>query len=409
MSDEATYVLRAVHDELRKHGGDLVGRLELSGDTLTAYDGQMVLRAEVHSDPSHHPSIAHCHLVARIGRTSFSDPLDCCVLGIDADRRRGLAKAGQNWVTIAGSAIFSLLHAKPVMGAVHFDGNDPWGVPGCHGFVGPAFGYGMRSEPDFTPFLNAGVFDYAAAMAPPGIVHIAKAILEARGDQGWSRTLEIDGHLARFEEKNWSREIPAPPAGVASQFAVFHFAGQEGAVETRRSLDEAIREFVSTVATTKDVDAALQALRGKGRDADIVHRMGAFVPLAFFRVMFADIGAKFSPDYHWIMKDGASQTLKLLREPVFARAAALYPQLLTGGHVEAVKLLATYSGAFHALNSALNAGSKPENLVMMPELIPSPDTDAAAIQRAMLQVQASAAKAQRASAAAVRRPWWRFW
>src|SRR6478735_7728638 len=99
MSEESTYVLQVIHDELQKLGTDVVGRLEVRGDMLAAYDGQMLLQAEFRSDPGAHPAIAHCHVVARIGRTSLTDPLDACVTGIDPDRKNGLAKAAQNWVT----------------------------------------------------------------------------------------------------------------------------------------------------------------------------------------------------------------------------------------------------------------------------------------------------------------------
>ena len=130
-------------------------------DLLATYNGQMLFQADVATDPGYHASIAHCHVIARIGNTSWSDPLDACVMGIDADRRRGIAKAAQNWVKNVGSVLFSLLHAKPMMDASHFNGQDPWGVPGCHGFVGPLSGYNLAKPDDLASTLNAGLFNHA--------------------------------------------------------------------------------------------------------------------------------------------------------------------------------------------------------------------------------------------------------
>jgi len=214
MSEESTYVLSVIHEELLKQDAKIVGRLDMLPDRLTAFDRQLVLRAGIRSDADLHHSIAHCHIVAAIGRTSFSDPLDACVMGMNDDRREALAGAARNWVSNVGSVVFSLLHAAPVMSACHFNGEDALGVPGCHGFVGPIYGYGMKGLEDPAALAHEGLFEYAEAMAPPGMVHLAKVVLQAGGPQGWTRSLEIDGHQASYEEKNWTRRIPAPSSGI---------------------------------------------------------------------------------------------------------------------------------------------------------------------------------------------------
>jgi hypothetical protein len=183
MPDDSNYLLQVIRGELQRQGDALVRRLELNGDSLIAYNGQLGLTAEVRSDPGHHPSIAHCHVTAVIGRTSFRGPLDACVMGIHADRRQGVALAAKNWVTNVGGTLFSLLHAKPVMNAAHFDRGGSTGVPGCHGFVGPLSGLNVRALKNPELILNAELFDCAAAMAPPGIVHLAKVVLAGQEDQ----------------------------------------------------------------------------------------------------------------------------------------------------------------------------------------------------------------------------------
>jgi hypothetical protein len=410
MADDSAHVLHAIYEGLRHLPAEIVGRVELNGQTVAAYEGQLIVGAEVHSDPGAHPSIAHCHVTARLCRTAFTDPLDACVVGIDPGRQRGLEKAGQNWIQNVGSVLFSLLHAKPVMDAAHFDGQEVWGVPGCHGFVGPLTGFGIDPSGGLEALLNAPMFEDAEALAPPGLVHLAKVVLQPQGEKGWKRTIEIDGHAASFEEESWECGVPAPPTGVVSRHAVFHYGGQTDAVEARKRLDEAIRQLVRTSNTAQNVDAAFERLRADGVDPNLVHQVANFVPLALCGVMFARIGARFSPDFVRVRKEGSSERFKLMREPAFARSVALYPELLRGGLVEGLKRLATYSSTFHALNSALQAGSKPENLVMSAAFIPD---DAAAMEQAIRQTHPSAPAAPAAPASpaqelpAKRR--WRFW
>lgn len=407
MADDSARVLHAIYEGLRHLPADVVGRVELNGQTVAAYDGQLTLGAEVRSDPGSHPSIAHCHVTARIGRTAFTDPLDACVVGVDPDRQRGLEKAGQNWIQNVGSVLFSLLHAKPMMDAAHFDGHEVWGVPGCHGFVGPLRGLGVDQSSGLEALLDAPIFEYAEALAPPGLVHLAKVVLQADGEKGWKRTIEIDGHAASFDEESWECGVPAPPNGVVSRHAVFHYGGQTDAVGARTRLDEAIRQLVRNASTTQDVEAAFERLRVDGVDPDLVHRVANFVPLALCRVIFARVGARFSTDFVRVRKDGTNERFTLMREPAFARSVALYPELLRDGMAEGLKRLATYSSTFNALNSALRAGSKPEDLVMSPAFIPGPDTDAAAMEQAIRQMRPSppAAPARESPA----KPWWRFW
>lgn len=313
MSQESAYILQAVYDQLQRQSPDIVGRLELKHDVLTACDGQMLLKAEVHLDAGSHPSIAHCHIIAQIGRTSLTDPLDACVIGIHPDRQEGLAQTATNWMTNAGCTLFSLIHAKPLLGATHFDGTETWSVPGCHGFAGPLFGFGFGAkEPlDLSPVRSAGVFDYAAAMAPAGMVHLAKVVLQAKSDKTWTRSLEIDGHSACFREERWDAGIVAPANTVVGQFTVFHYGGEQDVVGSRKRLDEAIRRYTAFILQTRDLNQAASMLTREGFESDIIHRVAAFVPLAFCRVTFGDVGAKISSDYHRVKTDGSRETQKL--------------------------------------------------------------------------------------------------
>jgi hypothetical protein len=389
--NESAYVTEVIREELSAIGRDVVGPIELSPEGLSAYDRQLLLSVDVRTDPGYHPSIAHCHVIARIGRTTFSDPLDGCIMGIDADRRVGLAKAARSWVQNVGSVLFSMLHARPVMGAAHFGPDDPWGVAGCHGFAGPLFGYGI-DESALRPLLAAPLFDFATAMAPPGLVHLAKAVLQGHDGGQWTRTLEIDGHAASHAESPWISVVPAPPNGIAARFALFHFGDQPGTVTDRKMLDDTIRRFVSAADTTTP-EAAVAKLREGGVAPDLFWRVSTFLPIAFFRVVFGQMNLRLSPDYHRVGRDGQGTVLTLMREPTFARAIALAPELMAGGHAEGVKRLAMSSSTFNALNSALKAGSKPENLVFGAPAVADPGFGVRHV----------------APPPPPSKPWWRFW
>jgi len=149
----------------------------------------------------------------------------------------------------------------------------------------------------------------------------------------------------------------------------------------------------------------MDQLRESGADPAIVDRVFYFAPLAFFQIMFAQMQLRLSPDYCLVKQDGSYEQRKLMREPAYARTRALCADLLEGGHLEAVKILATCSSIFNILNSAMNAGSKPENLVFSPTFIPDAGTPPEVVEQAARQ-----ASMRHAPKAAVKaKPWWRLW
>jgi hypothetical protein len=154
-----------------------VGEVSFSDDRLSLLDGAVRLRAAVYDDPGASPEMAHCHVTAEMG--AHGEPLDACVVGIHAERPKALAEVARVWVDLVAGPVLSLLHGRPVLGAEHFDGSDPAGVLGAHGFVGPM---GWRFvPPEFRPEAFATrLFDFAAEMAPPARVHIAKTTLTVR-------------------------------------------------------------------------------------------------------------------------------------------------------------------------------------------------------------------------------------
>lgn len=404
--NETAVVLRAIRDELEKQSQETVGNLDLTGETLSVLNGAVKLRAAVPADPDAHPAVAHCHVVADLADRKAS--LDACVTGIHPDRREGLVDAAHSWVETVASPVLSLLHARPVMGAAHFDGSEGQGVAGCHGFVGPMRARFFTRPFGLDGFSDVAVFDYAAELAPPGIVHLAKVTLEATANGRWNRNLEIDGHVASYADRPWNVEIAAPSRCVASQFAVFHYADQPQFIETRQRTDDAIRRFVSAFQRTDVPEKAAEMLLAEGVDPVLAHRVAAFVPLALGRVVLSPLCASFAPDFVRITRDGTAKAgAKLMHEPVFARTITVSHAFMESGLLESVKKIALASPELHSINNALHAGSKPENLKLLPPIIPDPGTGKDAVEQAMEQLRHRAQQDQ----AAVKKPkpWWQFW
>jgi len=401
--NEAALVLQSIHDELAERSPEETGRLALADDALALLDLETKLTVVVEHDPDSHPAIAHCHVVAAIA--DERGRLDACVVGIDPARAKGLRDAATTWIETVAPPLLSLLRARPVMGAAHFDGSQPWGVAGCHGFVGP-----LRArlfEREFTLDENARAFDYAAEMAPPGIVHLAKVTLEAAGKHGWKRNLEVDGHAASHVEQPWDAGTAAPAQGIASQFAIFHYGDQPDRIEARQRVDDAIRRFVAASGTASGPEEAATMLKSEGIDGDLVNRAITFVPLAFGRVIFGSLGPSFPPHYMRIRRDGVvEEGLKLMHEPVFARSMALCSQFMEGGFLEAVKRISVTGPELNAINKALCAGSKPNDLTLSPSIVIEPGVDDAALERALNRLHERAEPPQPTTPT---RPWWKLW
>jgi hypothetical protein len=403
--NEPTILLQHLHDELTRVAAEVAGEMVLSDERLSLLQGNVRLTAAMFDDPNSHPAMAHCHVTAEIGKPG--DSLDACVVGVHPERSSALADAARVWVDLVAGPILSLVHARPVLGAAHFDGNDPTGVPGAHGFVGPMGWRWVSPEeaPNFGGELS--LFDYASQMAPPSTLHIAKATLTACGESGWRRNLEIDGHAATHEDDRFGPHVPAPPQGIGARFAVFHFADQPDWLEKRRRLDEALLRFTSAFDETKTIDGAADDLQREGFDRELVNQIVALAPLAAGRVVFGSLGVKFSPEFMRIKRDGSlEEGLWLMRDPVFARGKAIFASL-GSEYAEAVKNIALTGAELNAINNALNSGSKLQDLTMAPPILLDPGVSDEAVEAALAKLQKWRPHGN--EPAPTQKPWWRFW
>lgn len=99
----------------------------------------------------------------------------------------------------------------------YIEGTEPWGVAGCHGFVGALLR--RRGNIDGKPLLDAPLFTGHSFDLEDRELHIIKAVLMAK-DGRWQRILELDGHSDRYAD-DWPDGPPCPDGGhLMVRFAI---------------------------------------------------------------------------------------------------------------------------------------------------------------------------------------------
>jgi hypothetical protein len=128
------------------------------------------------------------------------------------------------------------------------------------------------------------------------------------------------------------------------------------------SVQHVARLFTTDPEFTEDgVYAAMVTANVPDREADVAYK---FTQAAWGRLLLDGMGIKFADDYYCL--DGNGEVVdsgKLSAEPHFIAATRLARRHSTQA---GFKRLAAMSADFHAVNQALNAGSRPENLLSAP-------------------------------------------
>jgi hypothetical protein len=146
------------------------------------------------------------------------------------------------------------------------------------------------------------------------------------------------------------------------------------ATQLNRGLAEAARLLRST-ADLEDIEVH-KALVDRGFDYVVAARIVEFMPSAFAHVFFANTGVQMSSYFQRMLPDGRiSESRALNEEPIWRAVLAFaHSEIATGVSKEDFMLLTMRSAEFQGVNEMLNRGSKLENLVMTPTLLPWPET-----------------------------------
>jgi hypothetical protein len=187
---------------------------------LMARDRRIAITTEVR-DVSE--SSLHAHVICWLPNPTApdgKDKLDACVYGYGAMIDDAAKQAAEVWLRLVGAPVLSCLAARPVLDADHFEGNEEWGVPGGHGFVGPLALRGKCDTIDSDILARSNAFRFDGYPRDERC-HLAKATLLGQ-DGRWTRNLEIDGHAFTHADEDWALGPPAPQSPVVCiRFAVF--------------------------------------------------------------------------------------------------------------------------------------------------------------------------------------------
>lgn len=177
--------------------------------------------------------------------------------------------------------------------------------------------------------------------------------------------------------------------------------------------EAAVACLVDTLATRAEFteDEVYTAMADAGIPAPVADRAYKFTQIAWGRVFLDGLGINFAPDYLCFNAAGeVIETGQLVEQPFFmaAMAAARRRPQPVG-----LPRFAQMSADVNAVNSALNNGSKPEDLVTGPSTLFMEAPTPAGLDRArrLLSERTSAASPSSGSdmREPTKKPWWRLW
>lgn len=406
---------------VKEHGGDLGGTTNNRGESLQLFDGRVTLTVKL-EEPCSAPTgkSIHVHLLSKLH--DYDDEiLDACLFGLGEDQMAALRDVCMIWMTGVAGAIKSFIDHRPLHMSSLVDVSNPdtsgnypngeYGLTGVRGYVGPSIARGLDDEmlqtslDDTKPF-----FLYAAESAGPRRVQLAKVMIVAKGEDGWSRELELNGHEVSLSDRSWPAGCPAPDYGYLTLFAVFEFP-DESHLRERAKLDQTIRHFANNFCHDKSVDQLMEEMVRDGFDAGVVHEVEAISTIAFGRFLFGDHGVKYSPTIIRARGDGRIETdVPLMSLPSYARARALAPELISGMQRENYESLCTYNAESNAILQALEG--QPEDydlsrITLYPCVVPDKDVSDTTMNAALAKLNSMVD--QNRTPPPPKKARWKFW
>lgn len=164
---------------------------------------------------------------------------------------------------------------------------------------------------------------------------------------------------------------------------------------------ERLARILETRSDFSENDAYV-AMAEAGIPPSVADRAYKFTQIAWCRVLLDGLGIRFAPDFRCLNRVGdVIEAGMLANEPYFAAAMRLAPQF---ARAPGFAKLAMMAAEFSAVNQALLAGSKAENLVTATHSIFLEEATPAGLDKARLQLKGNVSAAH-----SPKKPWWRFW
>ena len=415
---ESERLLELIESGVVEHGGDLGGWTRRSDDALQLFDGRVTLRAEIEDPGSSRAKGVHAHVLTTLHEYE-DEILDACLFGMGDNAEAALREASVIWITCVAGPIKSFLDDKPVCmscraGVVDGDpakgySQGDYGLPDLRAYVGPSLARGLDDE-SIQPVVDDTKpwFRFAAESAAPRRVHLAKVSIASKGEEGWTRDLEIDGHEVSYHDPDWPAGVPGPAFGYMIRFAVFEFMRNSTGMR-RQELDRTIRYFAENFSKHDSVDQLMEAMIRDGFDPDLVHETESISTIAFSRALFEQHGVQFSSTIIRARRDGRVETeVPLMSIPSYSRARALAAEFRETMTHDDFQSLCLYNAESNAILKAIEAGGDKIDLTkikMYPSVVPDRGVSKQTMELAVAELNDLADRNRTPR----KKPWWNFW
>jgi hypothetical protein len=174
--------------------------------------------------------------------------------------------------------------------------------------------------------------------------------------------------------------------------------------------EEAVAHLASIVGARKEfsADDIYAAMATDGIPEAVADRAYKFTQIAWGQAFLANLGVRFAPNYFCFNSAGEVTESGLLNEePFFCAALQVAKQPRSPGFAR----FAAMSADVSAVNAALHAGSRPENLVTDPPAIflEAPTPDGISKARRFLAAWRGSQNRVPLESSSPNKPWWRLW
>ncbi|WNG37225.1 hypothetical protein F0U61_28785 [Archangium violaceum] len=223
-----------------------------------------------------------------------------------------------------------------------------------------------------------------------------------------SQTMVLEVLLDNQEWPELKEALEKAPWPSAPEFLSQRlFLVLQGGVDVSR----AVAAFVAP--SDRDDELIYEELRSQGATPLEAEKLVAYLPLAFGQVLVQHMGPRF-PDSALFVTAGTrnERPVFLPEDPLWCESIRLAEEAIADGSLtrDQFNAIALRSSTLHALNNALNAGSKPEDLVFAPSVITLSAEAAAELHNQAPAIRPSASAAPPPNTPAPpQKPWWKFW
>jgi len=313
--------------------------------------------------------------------------------GFGDSRKEALMRAAMHWLhRVPPSVLLGLYGRDLYQDRDVASPDDDWGLPGCTVYSSPYQVLGLREQELSEAFLDAGMWhavrDVFGTHFPLDTVHWLKLFCSMDGtsctadcfvdNRNWDpgRDAIVLLELPEVERPLmiWQFVLVVPndaPRAFPASTGLRAFAEHESRDEPAPGLPTLRDKVLLTIQTLREQPSSHESeisemLLRSDIDRREAEMLVALVPVAYGRLFFQGAGVSFTDRFVLVnSQTHEEQRGRLSAEPVFKIATLVAQDEMASRRVDrdAVLHVAGRSPEFDAINQALHAGSRLENLV----------------------------------------------